>query len=350
MKANMYRLLNLLLPLKNTSAPRSFWLVLPLMLWAALAAQAQSPDKGPQPLTQEDYKKALAFKIANPDENTYIKIENTYILDREAKPYVFKYSDGIERRIYLYKLMKGANREEVATLALYATPKSGKTINVCIPNSRAEKQVWDLYIDDLKLQEEKEKGFLSTLAFVLSREYAQGLANPGMAKTAGAKDAGDYDFCFPAFAQVRMADGSLKAISAVKAGDLVMAYDAAREGKHETTVKAVSVHGRDEGISLTQLTLVAVEDILASAGPLVRSAALTLEATGNHPVHTREGRKEVRQIREGDVLYAFDHASQAFREYRVEQVQPDGRVVKEVYNLHTASGNYLVEDLVVLDK
>jgi hypothetical protein len=312
--------------------------------------QAQGTNGTPQPLTVEDYQKALAFKINNPEEDTYIKYESTYILDREAKPYVFSYSDGIERRIYLYKLMKGANREEVGTFALYRTPKNGKAINICIPNARADKKVWDLYIDDLKLQEEKEKGFLSTLAFVLSREYAQRQANPGLAKSSS-KDDGDYDFCFPGEALVFLADGTLKPIAQIAAGDKVMAFDPETNETRPATTKEVKEHYRAEGIPLTKLVLAPMEEIIVSSNyRWASSSTAELLATANHPVHTKEGKKTMGKISEGDILFYFDQALDEFREYRVLKAISDYQNTDRVYNLITDSGNYLVNGLVVLDK
>ena len=53
---------------------------------------AQEKTVNPRPLTLEEYKKAKAFTIADPDKDTYVKFENTYILDRYQgrKPYFIK--------------------------------------------------------------------------------------------------------------------------------------------------------------------------------------------------------------------------------------------------------------------
>lgn len=329
---------------------RSALLIIPMLLAALSFAHAQAPDDAPPVLTVEDYQKALSFKIANPEEDTYVKIENTYMLDREAKPYVFRYNDGIERRIYLYKILKGSNRDQIGTLALYTTPKSGKTINLCIPGSKAEKKAWDLYIDALKLQGEKEQGLLSTLAFAVSRELSQQMTSPDMAQSTSAEDEGDYNFCFPGEALVTLADRTLKPIAQIAAGDKVMAFDPETKENKETTVTEVQKHHRDGGIPLTRLLLIPVEEILASTGTVVPSAPLELQATHNHPIHTREGKKTMGQIREGDVLFYFDKGLNEFREYRVAETLQNHQKTDQVYNLITEVGNYLVNGMVVLDK
>ncbi|MCC9135966.1 Hint domain-containing protein [Pontibacter silvestris] len=298
--------------------------------------------------TLDDYKKFVAYTIGNVEEDTYIKFENSYVLDRETKPYVFNYSDGVERRIYFYKMLKGANRDEVGTMAMYTTPKSGKTIKVCIPGPKAEKNVWDFYIDELKHNGEQENGFLSTLTFALSREYSKEHANQG--KNPVAQEDDHYDFCFPAGALVALADGTQKPIEQIEAGDKVMAYSAASQGRNETTVSDVQVHYRKEGIQVTKLLLAPVEEIFASVDAYSPSGLVEIEATNNHPLYTKVGKKEVGQIKEGDVLYYYSNSMHGFREYRVAHVFANNQQVKKVYNLETEAGNYLINGTVVLDK
>ncbi|MHA6247519.1 Hint domain-containing protein [Pontibacter sp. CAU 1760] len=300
--------------------------------------------------TLEDYKKLAAVDLGNPEQDTYMKFDNTYVLDREAKPYVFNYSDGVERKIYLYKIMKGADRTEVGTLALYSTPKSGKLIKVCVPGANADKKAWDFYIDELKYNGEKEQGFLSTLAFALSREYAHAHANAGKT-TPVAKDAGDYDFCFPEGALVELANGTTKPIERVAAGDEVMAINRLTLQAEPTTVTAFRAHFKGEGFALTQLVLLPTEEIFAAATAWTPAAPLTLTATANHPILTAEGQKEMGAVQIGDVLYHYDHGRQAFRQYRVAaKVAQEKELTKRVYNLETKTGNYLINGTVVLDK
>lgn len=163
-------------------------------------------------ITVEEYAKAKTFTLKNLDEDTYVKFENNYILDRYQMkpPYIFKYSDGIERRIYLYKMLDNKTKQELAMLAIYYTPGNGKAINLCIPNAAAPKEVWVKYIDDLKEYGAKENGLLSAYSYVLSKEMSS-LLNSGSGQpvnTAGSKT--DYDVCFPKDALVTLANGSEK--------------------------------------------------------------------------------------------------------------------------------------------
>ncbi|RYG30915.1 MAG: hypothetical protein EOO01_36100, partial [Chitinophagaceae bacterium] len=57
-------------------------------------------------MTPEQYEKVKSFTVKDLDNDTYVKIENTYVLDRyEArKPYFITGDDGLKKRIDLYKL------------------------------------------------------------------------------------------------------------------------------------------------------------------------------------------------------------------------------------------------------
>lgn len=320
----------------------------------ASMAFAQTAKEEGRGITLEEYTKVKTFTPKNLDEDTYVKFENTYILDRYQMkpPYTFKYSDGIERRIYLYKLIDNKTRKDLGMVAIYHTPANGKSINLCIPNAIADKEVWAKYIDDLKDNGDKEKGFLSTVSYVLSREMSTMLGNGGgqANSTAGSKT--DYDVCFPENAVITLANGSEKQIKDINAGDWVAAFNQ-KTGKIEhTVVQEVQVHEK-VNYSLTSVKLVR-EELTASLsangmldGMLI---GLTLEATSNHPVLTKEGRKTMGELNEGDYLYSYDNASGEFVSFRVQEVTKDSRTTNKVYNLVTEKENYIVNNTVVLDK
>jgi hypothetical protein len=113
-------------------------------------AMAQSAAEG-RGMTMEDFNKAKAFKIKDWDADTYVKFDNAYVLDRyEMKPpYVFKYSDGIERRIYLYKFLDNKTKKELGLIAFYHTPANGKTINLCVPGRSGERVTVYLFLRDV---------------------------------------------------------------------------------------------------------------------------------------------------------------------------------------------------------
>lgn len=316
-----------------------------IMLSQTAVAQSTAEGRG---MTMEDFNKAKAFKIKDWDADTYVKFDNAYVLDRYEMrpPYVFKYSDGIERRIYLYKFLDNKTKKELGLVAFYHTPANGKTINLCIPNPTAEKAVWAAYIDELKHQGEAEKGLLSTFSYVMSREMSALVANGGQGAASSAAKT-DYDVCFPAGTPITLADGTQTSIELVKAGDRVMSYDAGRRQPVPAEVTELQSH-EGKGYSISHLVLIPAEEITASLTSVM--SVLELEATPNHPVLTSKGRKQMQEVQAGDVLYFFDTATASFREMRVQQNIAAFRKAGQVYNLVTNRQNFLANGTVVLDK
>jgi hypothetical protein len=168
--------------------------------------------------------------------------------------------------------------------------------------------------------------------------------------TAGSKS--DYDVCFPENAVVTMADGSEKLIKDIHVGERVAAFDETSGKFGQTIVEQVQVH-MEATYSLTSVKLVR-EELTASLstsgmlnGMLI---GLTIEATSNHPVLTKNGRKTMGELEEGEYLYSYDSASGEFVSFRVQEVIKNSRTTGKVYNLVTEKENYIVNSTVVLDK
>ena len=339
----------------SVSAARTRRKVFLLCLLAAWfpRAMAQTAAPAARALTIDEYQKVKMFKIKDLEGDTYVKFEGSYVLDRYVTgdaqiqpPYVFKYSDGVERRVYLYNLLDNRTKKQLGAVALYTTPADGKTINLCIPNAASDKTVWTAYIDDLKLHGEREKGFLSATSYVLSREMSALLANgSGHGPSTGAKT--DYDVCFPAGTAITLADGSQTPIERVRAGDRVRAYHPTDRAAF-AEVEQVQQHA-GKGYLLSRVLLIAADELTASTAPATLTV-LTLEATPNHPVLTTGGRRALGQLRPGDVLFYHDGASGGFREMKVQENRSGWRTVQRVYSLKTTSKNYLAGGAVVLDK
>ncbi len=319
------------------------------VLFVTTATMAQATKEEVPGLTLENFNKIKAFKIKNLETDTYVKMEGQFVLDRyEMKPpYVFKYSDGIERRIYLYKLLDNKTKKDLGLVSFYHTPANNQTITLCIPGPTADKSIWAAYIDDLKHYGKQEKGFLSTTSYVLSREMSALVTNGGQpTPSTGAKT--DYDVCFPAGTPVTLADGSEKPIEEIKAGDFIASFDPITRQSLATEVLELQSH-TGKGYALSQLRLFPSDELIASAEHSLPTL-VSLEATPNHPVMTAQGRKAVDQLQPDDVLYLADKSKGKTREFKVHQVIPGYRTVNQVYNLVTRQRNYLVKGLVVLDK
>ena len=305
-------------------------------------------------MTVEQLKAVKAIKIANLDKDTYFK-SGGFILDRyEERPaYVFNYTDGITRKIYLYKIFTAADTKELGLLAIYQNTKTNEVKPFVIPGASADRKAWDAYIDDLKYVGEKEPGLMSTLTFVLSREMAS-LLSGGAGKTdeGGAKKKEEYNFCFAPDAPVTMADGSLKTISAVAVGDMVMGYDAKTKTLTPTHVTRVDIHqstSPENNFNLAGVWLTPINEQTADTRNALTAPAL-LEATANHPVLTATGRKALGEVKAGEILYRYDAMTHGISAYNVVRAEKAIRSVKTVYNLVTESGAYFVGETVVLDK
>ncbi|GAB3890570.1 Hint domain-containing protein [Spirosoma agri] len=324
-----------------------------LFLGCAIATQLMSQRVWAQTasasMTLEQLTAIKAIKVANLDKDTYFK-SGGFILDRyEERPaYVFAFSDGVTRKIYLYKVFTAADTKELGLLAVYKNEKTGVVKPFVIPGASADRKAWDAYIDDLKYVGEKEPGLMPTLTFVLSREMA-GLLSGGTGKSdeGGAKKKEEYNFCFAANAPITLADGSSKSISAVKAGDVVLGYDAKTKTLTPTHVTKVDAHEGD--FTLAGVWLSWVNELTADNHNGL-TAPVLLEATANHPVMTATGRKALGEVQPGEILYRYDAATNGVSAYKVVRAEKAVHSVKNVYNLVTESGAYLVGETVVLDK
>ncbi len=308
------------------------------------SAEAQS-DKT-RALTLDEYKKAKTLVVDDLENETYKKFENLYVMDRfEMKPpYVFKYSDGIERRVYLYRLLDNKTKQGMGMIAVYSTPGNGKKFNVCIPSPESDKTVWAQYIDDLKDYNKAEAAFGSAFAYVMSREMIGMASGSTGASTTGNKT--DYDVCFPASALVTLADGTTKAISQISAGEKVASYNTATQSIEIATVQEVQTH---EGKGYAIATVLAANETVTAGLNIQTAQIVSLQATPNHPVLTQQGRKALRDVQTNDLLYVYDAASGEFHSFKVYATQ-NAATVGKVYNLVTDKGNFLINGATVLDK
>ena len=317
-------------------------------VWAQASVPAKSADAV---LTADDAKAIKAIKIANLDKDTYFK-SGGFILDRyEERPaYVFNYSDGIQRKIYLYRVFATADTKELGLLAIYQNGKTNELKSFVIPGAGADRKAWDLYIDDLKYVGEKEPGLMSALGFVISREMAVLLAGGAGAKTdnGGNRKKEEYNFCFALDAPVTLSDGRTKPISEVKAGEIILGYDATTHTLAPTRVTGVQAHvpvAPATEIALVGVWMTPSDGLLAGRN---QTSPTLLEATANHPVLTATGRKPLGEVETGETLYRYEAGQ--LTAYQVIRRNESSRWVKAVYTITTERGAFLVDGVVVLDK
>jgi hypothetical protein len=306
---------------------------------------AQDSAVAGKALTMAEYEKAKTFSPANLDKDSYVKFENTYIIDRNdfGKPYFITGDDGLKKRIDLYKLIRKDGRIELGTLIFY-TAESGKRYMACLPGFKADGKVWEKYFEDIHAIDKEEKNFVLKLSYVLSRELGFQLyrAAAGGAQPGREREAGTYgnDICFPGDMLVTMGDGSRRRLEDIKAGDIVATIEPDTRKGMNVKVKELTVH-EARNYAITHLLLVSA----AGEGREVRLFSRSLQATPNHLVMTLTGEKKAGELEEGDKVLTPDGI------FTVWDKQENAGGMQRVYNIVASGGStFIMNGVVVLQK
>jgi hypothetical protein len=303
-------------------------------------------------LTLQEYEKAKTFTVGDLDKDTYVKFDNTYILDHSGfgKPYFITGDDGMKKRIDLYRLILKEGRVDLGTMIYYTTEK-GKRYTACLPDFKAPSQVWEKYFADIHAIDKEEPFFVLKLSYVLSRELGFQLYRADAAaqgKDLGNdRESGTYgnDICFPGEMRVTMADGSSRELKTVKAGDEIVTVDPVTLATSRVQVKTLTVHDV-KNYAITKVLLLDVIPAGRASGATgfrnVQLHSRWLEATPNHPMTTLAGRKTAGELREGDALECRDERTGAYRTYTVWYKTESAGGLQPVYNIVASGGSTLV--------
>lgn len=320
------------------------------LLLAGMSVVCAQDTAANRALTMDEYQKAKTFTVGDLDKDTYIKIENTYILDHSGfgKPYFITGDDGKKKRIDLYKLILKDGRVDLGTM-IYYTTESGKRYTACMPGYKADPKVWGKYFEDIHAIDKEEQFYVLKLSYVLSKELGFQLyrAGTGGAGTAVSREAGTYgnDICFPGDMEVTMAGGGRKLLRKVKAGDAVVTVDPATHRAKAVTVKALTVHAA-KNYALTRLVLLSAEErgsrSVTSPGAKLDShdvllSSKVLEATPNHPMG---GGKTAGELAVGDKVLCAD--GNGYKTFIVWDKTEAAGGVQQVYNIVAGGGSTLI--------
>ena len=306
-------------------------------------AQAQD-DMEYKGMSLEAYKTLKSVKINNLEKDSYLKLDEGFILDRENPPYTFKFSDNILRKIYVFKIFEVEDLKSLGLLAVFTSSEGNKVLTLPIPNSKAVKEAWGLYIDDIKDYEKASANFATCLAFMLTKEGQN--VSQSEDEESGEEE---YEYCFPATAQVVMADGSNKAIADIQEGDMILTTNANQMGSWEAgEVEQVVIHQKPQQ-KILHLVLSPEYTLSASINELNISEKY-LEATPNHPVLTQRGRMTIEEVQVNDLLYQYDQTTNELVPFKVLKAITAYREVNQVYNLKIKGDIYLINGLVVYEK
>ena len=304
-------------------------------------------------LTMEEYEKAKTFSVKDLDNDTYVKFDNTYVLDRyEArKPYYITGDDGQKKRVDLYRFLLKDGMQELGMMIFYTTEK-GKLYKACLPDFKAPSKIWEKYFEDIHAIDKVEPNFVLKLSYILSKELGFQLYKAANAGKDISKEAGTYgsDICFPGTVEVSMADGSKKILSDVKQGDKIITVDPATNKASITQVTELVAH-EEKNYAITRLILLSANEINTKAGKEINLVCKELTATPTHPVITKTGEKKMGEVTEGDEILCADKQTGIYQKYTVWMKSEQAGGMQKVYNIVTNGGStFIMNDVMVLQK
>lgn len=197
---------------------------------------------------------------------------------------------------------------------------------LCIPNNYSDDEIWFKYFEDLEFLEKNE---LLALTWALSKS----------------KSAVSL-FCFPGDALVNMADGTMKPIMDIHAGDQVKSVDFSTRKLEVSQVEELEVHEQNQ-FSLYEIILSGTDGLHTSIKNVERNN-LQLQGTGNHPVYTNHGVKNLNEITLEDKVYYFSNDLNSIISCQVISAPSIVRTANMVYNLKLKNNNnYLINGMIV---
>lgn len=323
--------------------------VITLATTLSLATQAQE-KKG---LTPEAYEKVKGIVVKDLDNDTYVKFENTYILDRyeSRKPYFITGDDGKKKRIDIYKLLAKEGMQDLGVVIFYTNEK-GTQYKAVMPGFTADAKVWSTYFEDIHAIDKVEANFVLKLSYVLSKEFGFQLYKSANQGKDISGESGTYgtDICFPGTMQVTMAGGGHKLLQEVVPGDRILTVDPATHTNQVVTVKELTTH-TPENYAITRLTLLGAQETVGASGTFVLLSAKMVQATPNHPVLTLGGQKTMGTVQQGDEILCFNQHTNTYERFTVWQTTQAAGGVQKVYNIVADGGHtFMMNGVMVLQK
>lgn len=150
--------------------------------------------------------------------------------------------------------------------------------------------------------------------------------------------------CFPAEAQVTLADGSSKSIATIQPEDKLLGMYADGTLSVQNQVLATNIHSGNYPLLALRFEPVSVN--FASAHS-IQMPVYELVCTPNHPVKTTEGVKQASALQAGDQVYLYDATTQQITMATLVDSQKSVEKATCVYNLKTQTGNYWVNGVLV---
>ncbi|UPK69777.1 Hint domain-containing protein [Chitinophaga filiformis] len=306
-----------------------------------------------RPITTAEYVKAKTFTVKDLDNDTYVKFNNAYVLDRYEmrKPYFITGDDGQKKRIDLYRLIAKDSMQDIATVIFY-TNESGKLYTAVMPLFNSNADIWNQYFEDIHAIDKVEKNYVLKLSYVLSKEFSYQLYKAMNAGKNVKDEAGTYgtDICFPGDQLVTLANGAQKELRDIQPGDEIISPDAATHQTSTIRVKELVKHTA-ENYAITRLLVMHATEEDAAGIHVVTLSGKVLQATPNHPVLTIAGKKQMGTITAGDQLLCMDEHTKTLVTYTVVNKTEAAGGKQPVYNIIAEGGDaFMMNNIMVLQK
>lgn len=323
-------------------------ILLLLSLYASLLyGQDKSTDRG---ITMEEYEKAKTLSVKDLDNDTYVKFDNRYILDRyeSRKPYFITGDDGKKKRIDMYRFLLKDGLQQLGTVIFY-TDEKGQRYRACLPGFKAEPAIWEKYFTDIHATDKKEPNYVLKLSYVLSKEFGFQLYKAANQGKDLSKEAGTYgsDICFPGTVSVAMANGGHKPLENISKGDRIITVDPVSNKANITEVTALVAH-ETRNYAITTLLLLSASELSEN---VIRLSTKKIQATPNHPLQLKQGVRKIGEVKEGEMLTCRNESTGRFETYTVWSKEEKAGGIQKVYNMLTTGGStFLINDVVVSQK
>lgn len=314
---------------------------------------AQAEDAGLKPLSMEEYELSKTFEVPDLDNDSYVKVGDGYVLDRYEmrKPYFITGDDGLRKRMDLFKLLDRESLEELGVMIFYTSEK-GEKYKATLPNFTAAGEVWAQYFEDIHAIDKKEENFVLKLSYILSKEMSFQMykaLNSGEDMQLESATYGN-DICFPGNQLVAMANGGNKFLKDVAPGDRVITIDPETRQEKVTEIKELVSH-EAKNYAITQLLVAEATETISDAGVNIRISNKLIEATPNHPMMTRSGKKKIGEIAEGEEILCQNKAGDSYESYTVLNKKDYAAGTQKVYNMVANEGTtFVMNGVMVLQK
>ena len=312
-------------------------LIFLLVLTAAVHAQEA------RGITMDEYELAKTFEIEDLDNETYVKFENKYILDRYEMrdPIYITGDDGNRKRVDVYKLVARQDLVDLGVMVFYTT-ETGTLYKALIPNFLASGEVWEMYFEDIHAIDKVEANFVLKLSYVLSREFAfQVMKSSGVESITDEHATYGSDICFPGDQLVTLADGSTKQLQEVEMGDKVITLDPVTQTNTVVEVNKLVAH-TPKNYAITALTLIKTERNETKDALEIKMGIKMLKATPNHPMLTSTGHKPIGEVEAGEEILSWDDATQKYESFEVVETREFTEGVQPVFSIEANAGTTLL--------